>query len=87
MPDKKIVSIPLTKIMPNPHQPRRSFRKGSIQEMADSLKAIGQGDPHQSTPLTDPGGSPKLNACPFEYMVVGGHRRRAGAGLWPGWKP
>jgi ParB family transcriptional regulator, chromosome partitioning protein len=78
MPDKTIVSIPLQKIMPNPHQPRRSFREGSIQEMADSLKAIGQETPIKVRPLTPE--ELKLYA-PYEFMVVGGHRRRAGAEL------
>jgi len=73
-----VQKIPLAKIMPNPRQPRRSFREGSIQEMADSLKANGQDTPIKVRPLTPE--ELKLYA-PFEFMVIGGHRRRAGAEL------
>ena len=76
MTNKTIVSIPLTKIMPNPHQPRRSFREGSIQEMADSLTAVGQKTELKVCPLTE---AEKAENVPFEVMVLGGHRRRAGA--------
>ena len=68
MPDKKIISISLQKIMPNPHQPRRSFREGSIQEMADSLKASGQQTPLKVCPLTE---AEKIDNAPFEVMVLG----------------
>ena len=76
MPDQKIISIPIQKIMPNPRQPRRSFREGSIQEIADSLTAVGQLTPLKVCPLTR---EEMAQNAPFEVMVLGGHRRRAGA--------
>ncbi len=78
MPAPVIVQIPLEKIMPNPHQPRRRFKPGSIQEMADSLKDMGQQTPAKVRPLTPE--EIALNPG-YEYMLIGGHRRLAGAKL------
>ncbi len=73
-----IQTIPLNKIMANPYQPRRRFRRGSIEEMRDSLKAIGQQTLLKVRPLTE---EEKALYPGFEYMVIGGHRRLAGAKL------
>src|ERR1019366_1764216 len=104
MPDKKIVSIPLAKIMENPDQPRRRFRPGSIEEMAYSLKALGQQTLIKVRPLTEEekaylrrpqdslAEASGLNEPlpeedwddrnpDAEYMLIGGHRRLAGAEL------
>jgi ParB family chromosome partitioning protein len=35
------LTIPVNKVIPNPHQPRRSFSDASLQELAGSLKANG----------------------------------------------
>lgn len=90
-----IVKIPVSKIMENPDQPRHRFRPGSIQVMVESLLAIGQQTPIKVRPLTTeekagfqkpewPGQEvPKktIGELGFEYMLIGGHRRLAGAKL------
>ncbi|HJT23801.1 MAG TPA: ParB/RepB/Spo0J family partition protein, partial [bacterium] len=73
-----IVEIPLTQLLPNPRQPRRRFRPGSIQAMAESLRALGQETPLKVRPLT---AEEKAANPGFEYLIIGGHRRRAGAEL------
>jgi hypothetical protein len=49
----QIIKIPISKIMPNEDQPRHRFQAGSIQEIADSMKALGQLDPAKVRPLTE----------------------------------
>jgi len=78
MPAAAIIQIPIEKIMPNPRQPRRRFKPGSIQEMSDSLTALGQQTPAKVRPLT---ADEKVSNPGFEYMVIGGHRRLGGAKL------
>ncbi len=90
--------IPLSKIMPNFDQPRRMFKPGSTQSMAESLLAVGQQTLAKVRRLTDeekasysyfdyewPVGTtaPKKSngEFGFEYMMIGGHRRLAGAKL------
>jgi ParB family chromosome partitioning protein len=40
-PGVRVLEVPLDKLSANPHQPRRSFDEGSLQSLADSLKATG----------------------------------------------
>jgi hypothetical protein len=92
----QIIKIPISKLMPNDDQPRRMFRPGNIQEMAESLKAIGQQTPLKVRLLTaDEKATPRRDMFThdelvprevpgelgFEYLVIGGHRRLAGAKL------
>ena len=49
---QQVVKIPLALLLPNENQPRRRFRSGSIQQMAESLKALGQQTPLKVRPLT-----------------------------------
>jgi len=39
--EEKVVTIPVEKIQPNPHQPRRHFSETSLKELAVSIKAHG----------------------------------------------
>jgi len=91
------VKIPISKIIPNDDQPRHRFKPGSIQELSDSMKALGQQTPIKVRPLTEqekatyskeeiewhelgyplPPGT--LGERGFEYMIIGGHRRREAA--------
>jgi|SRR5665213_2398882 len=50
---QQIVKIAISKIMPNEDQPRHRFRLHSIQQMADSLKSLGQQTPLKVRPLTE----------------------------------
>ncbi len=77
-PVTTVVQIPLEKILPNPHQPRTRFKKGSIQEMAESLKDKGQQTDAKVRPLTT---EEKAANPGLEYLLIGGHRRLAGAKL------
>jgi len=76
-----VQSILLTKIMANPRQPRRRFAPGSIPEMAESLKTLGQQTPAKVRPLTL---EERTHHPGFEFLMIGGHRRLAGAQL-AGW--
>ena len=40
--DQLVVSLPLTSIRPNPHQPRRTFSEQSLRELADSIAEHGR---------------------------------------------
>ena len=91
------VKIPISKILPNDEQPRHRFRPGAIQELSDSMKALGQHTPIKVRPLTeqekasyskeeiewhkmgDPLPEETLGERGFEYMIIGGHRRREAA--------
>ncbi len=100
----QIVKISISKIMPNEDQPRHRFRLHSIQQMADSLKSLGQQTALKVRPLTEaekasyskwdildhegsqmPPGILTFGQQGYEYMLIGGHRRREGA-LLAGWE-
>ncbi len=40
-PSDRILSLPLDAIRPNPDQPRRFFDQGGLEELADSIRALG----------------------------------------------
>lgn len=40
-PEKRLEEIDVTKILPNPNQPRATFAEESIQELADSIAQVG----------------------------------------------
>ena len=37
----KVLSLPIDAISPNPNQPRKIFSQDSLQELADSIQALG----------------------------------------------
>jgi len=39
--DDEVVRIPLDKVAPNPYQPRRTFKKETLEELAESIKEKG----------------------------------------------
>ena len=59
-----IMRIPVSKIDPNPFQPRQSFDAESLQELADSIKALGLIQPI-TVRRTDDG----------RYQIISGERR------------
>ena len=67
-----IVDIPVSQLMPNPHNPRRDV--GDVTELADSIRAQGIKQELLVTPADDRDGVP-------QYRVVIGHRRLAAARL------
>ena len=67
-----IVDIPVSQLIPNPHNPRRDV--GDVTELADSIRAQGIKQELLVTPAGDRDGRPM-------YRVVIGHRRLAAARL------
>lgn len=57
--------VPLTQIRINPYQPRRDFKPEELQELADSIKAVGIIHPPLVRPLAD-------GDC---YELIAGERR------------
>ncbi len=62
--------VPLSSLTPNPHQPRHEFSEGSLQELADSIRAKGVLQPVLVEPA--PGGG---------YTIIAGERRVRAARL------
>ena len=69
-----IVDIPVSQLMPNPHNPRRDV--GDVEELADSIRAQGI----KQELLVTPTDSKSPEGKPL-YRVVIGHRRLAAAKL------
>lgn len=61
--------IPLERIVPNPHQPRREFDEEALQELADSIRVYGV-----LQPVT-------VRRSGSVYELVAGERRLRAAGL------
>ena len=59
----KLKHIPIHKIIPNPHQPRRIFERTALEELADSIGRYGV-----ITPLT-------VRKAGEGYMLIAGERR------------
>lgn len=76
--EPRFAKIPVEKLMPYPGQPRRAFRPGSIQAMAESLKINGQQTALKVMSIPE---ETKAQFAPCEYMILGGHRRWEGAKL------
>ena len=38
---KKVMEIPIEKIVPNPYQPRRIFSQAALEELSNSIKSYG----------------------------------------------
>lgn len=71
-PGVQVVELPLDSIVPNPHQPRRQFNEGSLQELAGSLKSSGMIQPIIVRTVT-PGSD--------RYQLIAGERRWRAAKL------
>lgn len=64
------VLLPLDKLKANPHQPRKRFEEGSLQELADSIREHGIIQPVIAEDAGD-----------GTYIIVAGERRVRGAAL------
>ena len=69
-PGVRVADIPLSAIVPNPHQPRRRFNDASLNELAASLKATGMIQPIIVRPAGHDG-----------YQLIAGERRWRAAKL------
>lgn len=65
----RILALPLDSIRPNPHQPRRYFDPDSLEELANSIRALGI-----LQPLT-------VRQMPDGWELVAGERRLRAAAL------
>lgn len=59
----RLKHIPIYKITPNPHQPRRIFDRGALEELAESIRRYGV-----ITPLT-------VRRAGERYILIAGERR------------
>ncbi len=76
--DHRLLDIPLSKIRPNPDNPRGPVDSQEAQAMAESLREAGQKTEIRVRPMTD---EEKAQYTPYEYLLIGGHVRLAGAKL------
>ena len=90
--DREARMLALAEIGLNPHQPRKSFDKNNLEELASSLSQVGVLQPvlvrrlrSGETALPLPGDAPAAGATPGEpgpsYCVVAGERRVRAARL------
>ena len=75
--DVQVLHIPLSKIVPNPYQPRKEFESEALSELADSIRQYGVLQPLLVAPGKDD-----------TYILIAGERRlrastRAGLGTVP----
>lgn len=63
-PDVQIIQVPLSKIVPNPYQPRKEFESEALSELADSIRQYGVLQPL----LVSPGKGDT-------YILIAGERR------------
>src|SRR5258708_39497910 len=78
MPAPLIVEILIEKILPNPDNPRGSVSPEDAQAMDESMKEVGQSTEVRVRPLTE---AEKAQHPGYEWFLIGGHRRLAGAKL------
>jgi ParB family chromosome partitioning protein len=71
-PKARVLDLPLSLIVPNPHQPRREFNDASLAELAASLKSTGMIQPVIVRPDGQAGG---------RYQLIAGERRWRAAKL------
>ena len=63
-PDVQILQVPLSKIVPNPYQPRKEFESEALSELADSIRQYGVLQPLLVAPGKDD-----------TYILIAGERR------------
>lgn len=65
---QEVYLIPLEKIQANPHQPRKSFDEGMMEDLMNSIKQNGILQPIVVSKLLDPKGG-------VEFQIIAGERR------------
>ena len=61
--DPAIIEVPMSRVYPNPDQPRKEFDEAKLEELAGSIKEYGVLEPIVVTPRKD------------RYMIIAGERR------------
>lgn len=69
-PDVRVLQVPLSKIVPNPYQPRKEFDSEALSELADSIRQYGVLQPLLVAP--GKGGT---------YILIAGERRLRASGM------
>ncbi len=72
---EEIIRLPISRIKPNPNQPRKAFNEEKLAEMAESLRQYGLVQPLVVIKTKD---SPEKDPC---YEIVAGERRWRAAQL------
>ena len=81
--ENKVIRLtPLVQIRPSPRNPRKVIRQEMVEARRSSMASSGQSNPITLRPLTE---GEKARFAPFEYLLLGGHVRLAGA-LLAGWE-
>ncbi len=62
--DVKVVQVPLTRVIPNPYQPRKEFEPEALEELSDSIRQYGVLQPLLVAPGED-----------GNYILIAGERR------------
>ena len=75
---EQIVEIPIELIRENPDNPRGPMSPEDCESMSESLKAVGQRTAVRVRPQSE---AEKVQFPPTQYLLLGGHRRMAGAKL------
>ena len=61
-----VVKVPLSKVIPNPYQPRKNFDEEGLQDLASSIALYGVLQPLLVAPMEDDSGN---------YLLIAGERR------------
>ncbi len=77
-PALQVIEIPVDKILPNPDNPRGPIDPEDAKTMAESLIEEGQKDEVRVRHLTE---AEEARHPGYEWFMIGGHRRLAGAKL------
>jgi ParB family chromosome partitioning protein len=72
--------VPIDRIVPNPHQPRRTFTESNLRELAESIRANGVIQPlvvrkKPGTSTSSGGGSDSGSGGGAQYELIAGERR------------
>lgn len=77
----KVLSVPIGRILPNPAQPRKSFRDESLLRLADSILRYGILQPLTVRPADELPEEMKGKEIPLVYELIAGERRLRAAKL------
>ena len=71
----EIREIPLSRIYPNPDQPRKHFNQGKLEELSESIKEHGVQQPIKVAPRVVDTSHPAYSSDGPSFMIVMGERR------------
>lgn len=67
---EQLLSVDLDNLIPDPDQPRKDFDPEALQDLADSIKAVGV-----KTPISIRPNPSSTNSSRPQYMIIAGERR------------